>query len=494
MNEPQAIPVTAPKLAPVTSDERLDVMDILRGFALIGILVMNIEWFGRPIAGLHSFDLTLTGGDHAAGWLVRWLVEGKFYKLFSLLFGMGFAVMLLRAEKAGRPFKAWFFRRMLVMFLIGILHYIFIFTGDILNAYAAGGVVLLLWLMLFRTKKLEKRNTPGFFGRFALTMLLIPLLGTGAVAVFDGLTRDGASYEELWAEQQEVAALVEAQLALPPPAEDEAEAMEDSTGDTVAAADDAADESADDSETAEDEDSVAAQVEEWVDWERKKESTTAEEFAALAEGTYAEATAWRWKQLPQELATVPFFAILILLPVFLIGYWLIASGILPNHRQHPSFFRWLTGVGFLVGLPISAYGLALAQQPVFEIVDAIGMISFILSVLGEYLVCVGYLGAIVWLSMTKRGARVLSALAPMGRMALTNYIGQTLILSILFYGYGFGLYGQVGRANQMLVCLAILVFQGVFSALWLKVFRFGPLEWVWRSLTYMSWQPMRKAA
>jgi uncharacterized protein len=130
-------------LKPVTESTRIDVMDILRGFALLGIVFMNIEWFNRSGTDIRTFDISLTGLDHAIGWLVRAFVEGKFYKLFALLFGMGFAVMLLRAKEAGRPFTAWFVRRMLVLFLIAMVHQIFIWDGDILHDYAFAGLVAL---------------------------------------------------------------------------------------------------------------------------------------------------------------------------------------------------------------------------------------------------------------------------------------------------------------------------------------------------------------
>ena len=134
----QAVPVAAVELAPVAESQRIDVLDVLRGFALIGILMMNIEWFNRSIAVLTAPDLGLRDFDHAAGFLVKVFVEGKFYKLFSLLFGMGFAVMLLRAEEAGRPFIAWFARRAGVLLLIGLAHSVFLWTGDILHDYAIG--------------------------------------------------------------------------------------------------------------------------------------------------------------------------------------------------------------------------------------------------------------------------------------------------------------------------------------------------------------------
>ena len=107
------ITVTPSSLTPIALDQRIGVLDILRGFALIGILLMNIEWFGRPIASLGEAYVELSGLDHAAGWLIRCFVEGKFYKLFALLFGMGFAIMSNQAIRKNRPFGAWFSRRML---------------------------------------------------------------------------------------------------------------------------------------------------------------------------------------------------------------------------------------------------------------------------------------------------------------------------------------------------------------------------------------------
>jgi uncharacterized protein len=113
------------QLTPLKNFSRIHVMDLLRGFALIGILMMNIEWFNRPVSDLVSFDYNLTGFDWASSWLVKVFVEGKFYKLFSILFGMGFAIMLIRAQEADRKFGAWFTRRMLALFVFGMAHLIF---------------------------------------------------------------------------------------------------------------------------------------------------------------------------------------------------------------------------------------------------------------------------------------------------------------------------------------------------------------------------------
>ena len=162
-------------LEPVSASKRIEVMDVLRGFALLGIVFMNIEFFNRSGTDIRSFDVSLTGIDHAVGWLVRAFVEGKFYKLFALLFGMGFAVMLLRAKEKGRPFTAWFARRMLVLMAIGLVHQLFIWDGDILHDYAFAGLVMLGWVLLFDTRWLQRFNTPTAFLKIGIAVLILPL-------------------------------------------------------------------------------------------------------------------------------------------------------------------------------------------------------------------------------------------------------------------------------------------------------------------------------
>ena len=132
-------------LAPIANSERIVALDVIRGFALLGIFLMNIEWFNRPISELDAgMQAGISGFDYWSSWFVHVFVRGKFWTMFSLLFGMGFAVMLTRAEQAGRSFVGPYLRRTLALAVIGALHVIFIWTGDILVSYAAGAALLMV--------------------------------------------------------------------------------------------------------------------------------------------------------------------------------------------------------------------------------------------------------------------------------------------------------------------------------------------------------------
>ncbi|MFT6194094.1 MAG: hypothetical protein ACJASU_000993 [Cognaticolwellia sp.] len=197
-------------LAPIAISERIDAMDILRGLALVGILLMNIEWFNRALISLGSQDTHLTGLDHAIGWLIRCFVEGKFYKLFALLFGMGFAVMLIRAKVANRPFSVWFSRRMLVLIVIGLLHMVFLWGGDILHDYGFAGLLLLGWVTLLKKPEFMPYDNPKSFFKLAVVWLCVPILLAVLAGIGFGLSYDTQELTLQWQQQIKVAKRVEA--------------------------------------------------------------------------------------------------------------------------------------------------------------------------------------------------------------------------------------------------------------------------------------------
>ncbi len=473
-------------IEPIAKPERIDAMDILRGLAVIGILLMNIEWFSRSIATLGTFETSLTGLDHATGWLIRCFVEGKFYKLFALLFGMGFAVMLIRAREAGRPFGAWFSRRMAVLFVIGVLHMVFLWGGDILHDYAFAGFMLLGWIVLLQRKRFQKYDNPRSFLKLALIWLAIPIMLSAIAGIGFGVVIDNARLTERWQNEVTVAELARAEWdgmsdeeKVSPPDEEKTDA-----------------ETADpDEEVAEpelsDEEKIAKSVEERIGRKQELAKNKREEIEAFTNGSYWDATKFRAGFAGYMLLlTVP-ASLTVLIPIFLLGYWLISSGILRNHTENAHIFKPMAWIGMTFGLVFTVGALLLLQHPAAKVAGIFQGIGQILFLTGQYAMAAGYLGLTMRLLSSESWSRRLSKFAPMGRMALTNYIMHSVILSTVFYGYAGGMYGQISRAPQMLIVVAIILFQLYFSMWWLKRYRFGPLEWLWRSLTYKQRQPMK---
>ena len=180
---------------PVAIRDRIQALDVVRGFALLGIALMNVEFFNRPIGELDmGMPAGTSGIDYWAGWFVHVFVRGKFWTMFSLLFGMGFAVMLARAEQAGRGFFAPYLRRTLALAVFGVLHFVFLWTGDILFSYAAGAMLLmlvfyakpqvLLWLGVLL---LLAAAAFGIAGAFGHALPWQPMLGFGIPLLLFGV-------------------------------------------------------------------------------------------------------------------------------------------------------------------------------------------------------------------------------------------------------------------------------------------------------------------
>ncbi len=465
--------------------ERIAAMDVLRGFALIGILLMNIEWFNRAIASMGHIDRSLTGMDFMAGWLVRVLVEGKFYKLFALLFGMGFAVMLTRAAVQQRPFAAMFSRRMAALFVFGLLHATLFWTGDILRAYALGGFLLLGWLVLLRKPLLQRFNNHASQLKFSLGVMMLPLLLMFSFGTYYALTHDNATMTEQWQERLETEKRADVLLAEAKAAGIDLAA--EAVPDAVAA------------ETEVDLDTLAPEqrLQQLAQDRAKSKATRAKEeqaeISAMTQPAFWVATAFRLEQTLEEMKILPILVLLDLFPLFLFGYWLVASGKMTQIEQHLPLFRSMAYVGLAVGMAISVVAVVIMSHPAARHVQMLGAAGNGLFQLGQPLLAAGYLGAVVMAMQSASSRKWLLWLAPLGRMTLTNYLMHSVLLSVLFYGYGFGQFGQISRAPQMLIVVAIIAAQWLFSRWWLGRFRHGPLEWLWRCLTHWQWQPLRLA-
>jgi uncharacterized protein len=407
--------MTPTSFQPVAANERIAVLDVLRGFALLGIGLMNIQAFVGPLnAALTGVDPAMTGADWWADALVYILVQGKFYTLFSLLFGMGFAVMAQRAEQAGRPFVTFYARRSLGLLAIGLLHALLVWSGDVLVSYA------LLATLLLAFRPLPTRWLP--------TVALLIYLCTPAMVM---------AYGALGSMMQ---------------------------ADPAGA----------------------------VDWQRTM-AQIGQEAAAVVEaqrvaygsGSYAQALTQRGHDLSEAIR-----GLLVNGPtmfgMFLLGSWFVRAGVMQAPERFARLFATLRWGAWPLGLVAMLISFALVSYLDPGRLDLRLSSAYALSSAAGLLMCLGYLGWVV------RWRHALAWLAPAGRMALSNYVLQSLLCTWVFYGYGLGYFEQLSRAWQIPFVVALFLLQVVASRVWLRGFRFGPLEWGWRAFTYLQWPRLRR--
>jgi len=477
-------------LAPVAIRERIQTLDVIRGFALLGIALMNVEFFNRPIGDLDAgMPAGVVGIDYWAGWFVHVFVRGKFWTMFSLLFGMGFAVMLTRAEQAGRGFFAPYLRRTLALALFGTLHFIVLWTGDILFSYAAGAMLLmlvfyakpriLLWLGVLLLALAAAFGAAGSFGHELPWQPMlgfgIPLLLFGVVAYslrrwpLSGLRAAGLALYLIPALAMTIGGA--AMIGQPPQAEQDRRAQVEA-------------------KTPEQKKALAESLEQRAEQREEHARDIADETRLMSTGSYADATAWRAQSFVKHLGQTVGFAVIVL-GLFLLGAWFIRSGVMADPAAHLGLFRKMAWIGIPLGIGLSLAGAGITMTHVRGQNDGAFQLASGLAFLGSLPASLGYLGMVVVL-FHGRWRNRLAQLAPVGRMALSNYILQSLLGTLFFYGYGLGQWG-LPRSQQVLYVLVVFAMQVLLSRWWLSRFRFGPLEWAWRWITYGKRPAMRVA-
>lgn len=564
---------SAPPIAPLAPRERIEALDVIRGFALFGICLMNLDFFNRSVLLVGTgMPPGLTGIDYAAAFFTAYFVTGKFWTIFSLLFGMGFAVMLTRAEAAGRSFLGPYLRRIAGLAVFGALHHIFIWGGDILFSYAVAALFLLLalyggWklilgamavfgglaavpgmqaagaaiptLIITALVALYLRNDWRRFGlpAFSLVTIGVSILLAIAAGVMIGLdvgpkgargplvvgavillvlgllakryhnpvekrpVRAGAtlwivafsamtigSAAQYFLAPQPAAKPAVAQAAKPSTPAATAAATGAATAAPVAAtAPAAAGSAANAAPNAAKAKPTAA--EEAAKRRAEREKRIADDARIVSTGAYWEGVVHRAGHFIERPAREASFAG-VLIGMFLIGTWFVRSGIMSNTGAHLPLFRKLAIIGIPLGVGIGMLGGLLATSAVPGENPAKFQIAFGLLMLGNLPASLGYASAVVLMLHSSSWLNRISVLAPFGRMALTNYIMQSAVCAWFFYSWGLGNWGM-GRALQLVFAVSLCVLQVIISRWWLSAFRYGPLEWVWRAVTYMQLPKMR---
>ena len=402
-----------PTVQPTTN--RILSLDVLRGFALLGILIMNIISFAMP--GAHYLNPMaggpLVGADKWAFMFSHLLADQKFMSLFAMLFGAGVVLMTQKIERKGNSAVGRHYTRNFWLLVIGLFHAHIIWYGDILVQYALCSI----WVFLFRKK------TPKTLLIWAGIFLAIGFLGN----LFFGLSLPYWSAEE-------VTSLCNS-------------------------------------------------------WQPSAEKLAAE--TAAYRGNWSDHFPLR-QESAIALETFLFVADLMwqVTALMLIGMVLFKTNILTAERSR-AFYQKMALIGLGLGLPLGILGLVQNYAHNWAC-DYSFFLGSQFNFVGSLPMALGYIG-LVMLWYKGSGQRFLQQwLAPVGQMALTNYLLQSIIATLLFYGHGLGLYGTIGRANLWLFVLGIWVFQLLFSKWWLQSFKFGPFEWFWRCLTYWEVQDFRK--
>ena len=428
-----------PMAGPVTRRERLVALDALRGVAVLGILVMNIYAFAMPFA---AYANPLAGGGTEPLNVMTWAVthavfDQKFMSIFSMLFGAGIVLMNERSLQKSQPFGRIFYRRQVWLLVIALLHAYLVWFGDILFFYAVIGMLV----YLFRNMAPQKLVVVG-----CLLLLVAPLLSYSGGSYMQDLK---VRAEQLQEQQSDGAELTDDQLAT---------------------------------------------VEEWAEMRSfvlPGEEEIAAEFAAYT-GSWLDGFEHRASFLGSfQVYGMLYYVLWRVGGLMLIGMAMMKAGVLSGRRDR-SFYRKLMLAGYVVGLPLTAWSAINAGAHDY---DPLYMfrIGNLYNYVGSIVVAFGHIGLVMLAVTSGWISSVLRRFAAVGQMALTNYLLHSIVMTAIFYGWGLGLYGTVPRFWQMAFVLGLVGGQLLVSPWWLARFRFGPVEWLWRTLTYWRRQPMRRA-
>ena len=393
--------------APVEGKQRHIILDALRGFALLGICLANFPEFSLfTFLKPESVEAMPSHGiDYITKYFIYIFVDGKFYTIFSLLFGIGFSIILENNFKRGANGIFIFYRRMFYLLIIGFLHLMLIWSGDILMLYAAIGMILPLFYHC-------KDKTLIIW---ASCFLLLPVI-VDFICQWTGiyLSAKLVEWQGLYCDRYGI------------------------TDDNFAY------------------------------WLRDAKSY-GDVLKFLVMGAF--------ERMSEFVDGNRYFKVA---GLFLIGFLIGRNQLFKDLSIHKQDLKKIMTIGLSIGLPLSwLYAWSAIEGKPW----GLGAHS-VLYLSSVYITSFGYIAALSLLYLSFKDFILWKILAYPGRMALTDYIGQSVLGMFIFYGIGFGLGADTGLFATEWIAFGVYVFEIIFSALWLQAFRFGPLEWIWRCLTY----------
>jgi len=435
-------------IGPITKQERIQSLDVARGVAVLGILLMNIWAFAGPQAWFdYPFAIADRAGAPVATWIVvHTLFEGTQRALLSLLFGAGAAMALHRlAARAGQGgARAIYYRRTFGLIALGLVNaYVFLWPADILFVYGLAGLLLY---------PLHRLATPVLLG-----VVLVAMAVPTAMRI-----ADIGNLRSLEAASREATAL-------------------QATGATL----------------------DIGQQRAIDDWNRKLEKARptaddgkiAADIALMQSGTLPQIAAHQAKSslILQTIVAAKWW-FLDALSMMVLGMLVYRTGILTRPAPARRYLM-MAGIGLAIGLPLALWQTGTALAADFHPIAT--KVTQLAIDVRRCALAFGYLGLVLWFCHLPVGQAIKQPLVAVGRMALTNYMAQSVLCALVFYGFAFGLYGQLTGYQLYGVVALIWLVEVLWSLWWLARFRIGPLEWLWRSFTYrqkQAWKAEPSAA
>ena len=387
-------------LTPIQTKERIQSIDIIRGFAILGIFLVNMPAFNSPV--LYMKPGEWSGKlDNWTEQFINIFAQASFYTLFSFLFGFGIMIFKDRAIAKGYSFPRLFSKRLFVLLMIGCLHAFLIWHGDILISYA---IVGLLFLLFHKAKQITLLV-------WALVLFIVPTFLMSALlllAFYLDPSMAGIPFNETMARRS---------------------------------------------------------------------------LDVYSNGTFVDITGQRFQDwyYVNGPANLPFLIISIL-PMFLLGAYMAKKKWFSQVEENLKGIQklWLTTM--IIGVPFKLLPYYTSQNLITE---------YIQDAIGGPAIALFYATSIVLITRHDLWKRVLSPLAAVGRLSLSNYLFQSVLSTLIFYSYGLGLYGEISPFTGLILTIIIFASQIVISKLWLYKFQVGPVEWIWRTLTYGKKQPLK---